>query len=189
MRVQIGSTASAVAPLDGLAADVPAGQHLAGLHLVEEDLWPADNSNPNLAGAAAATEALMVPARELEYALPHHELVPQVIATTAEQTLEWVDEDVVTGREEVFSHLDAADAIAAVTAADAAFGDVAPLATQVAPSASAKVSAGFAVLASDAAALGRPEPNPTTPSARPRGARWLGRWTSSPTSSRRSPRR
>ena len=158
IRFMIGTTPATAPGLDGLAADVPHGGHLAGLHLVEEDLWPAGGpaDAADLAAAGAAVARILASAPLLKYSLPLHRITPQVITTHAEQTLEWVDQYAVTGREEAYSHLDAVDAAASVAAAQGAFADVAPLGLLVAPSATATVSAAFGVLAQRVAALGSP---------------------------------
>jgi len=107
-------------PLDERPGDVPSGHHLAGLHLVERDLWVGGN-------AAPAVGPLVAAAPQLEVALERLQLSPRAIDLIAVQELGWVTSVAVPGLEEVYSHRDSIDAEATVAAAQAAFQAVAPL--------------------------------------------------------------
>jgi iron uptake system component EfeO len=76
--------------------------------------------------------------------------------TVGVNALGWVNNDVVTGDEEAYSHLDAVDAVAGVAAARTAFDMVAPLGRLAAPGATRTVVAQFARLAQRVDALGSP---------------------------------
>jgi iron uptake system component EfeO len=134
---------------DGLAADTPPGTPFSGLHLVERDLWEGAN-----AGAAAA--ALEADAPVVALILSRVHLGPTAIVTVGVNALGWVNNDVVTGNEEAYSHLDSVDAVAGVAAARTAFDMVAPLGRLAAPGATRTVVAQFARLAERVDTLGPP---------------------------------
>jgi iron uptake system component EfeO len=148
-RFVVGGGPSAAPALDGLAADVPPGGQLQGLHLVERDLWDGGD-------AAPAVSALLALTPEVQLTLSRVQLSPQAIVTTAAHELGWVNEVAIPGREEVYSHFDAVDVAATVSAARAAFEDVAPLGELVAPGRTSTVSRLFATLTRQVAALGVP---------------------------------
>jgi iron uptake system component EfeO len=134
---------------DGLAADTPPGTPLSGLHLVERDLW--DGGNAEQAAAAVEAAAPMV-----ALILSRVRLEPTAIVTAGVNALGWVDDEVVTGNEEAYSHLDTVDAVAGVAAARTAFAMVAPLGRLAAPGATRAVVEQFARLAARVNALGPP---------------------------------
>ena len=134
---------------DGLAADTPPGGPFSGLHLVERDLWDGGD-------AAQAAEAAESEAPVIALILSRVHLAPTAIVAVGVNTLGWVDDDVVTGNEEAYSHLDAIDAVAAVAAARTAFDMVAPLGRLAAPGATRAVVAQFGRLAEQVDALGPP---------------------------------
>jgi hypothetical protein len=153
----------AAATLDGLADDVPAGRSFAGLHLIERDLWgtgaaAAGQAAPgaDLAGAAGALSALLSKAALLELSLSDHPLTPEEILTNAVRTLGWVNEYAVPGREEAYSHLDAADVAGAFDAVQSAFDDVEPLGMEVSPLKTVAMSNQLSVLQQQVLALGTP---------------------------------
>jgi len=149
-------------PLDERPGDVPSGDHLAGLHLVERDLWVGGN-------AAAAVGPLVTAAPQLEVALERLQLSPRAIDLVAVQELGWVTSVAVPGLEEVYSQRDSVDAVATVAAAEAAFQAVAPLGRMVTAGRTATAEARFAALGGAVQALGPPGMAPD--SAIPQG-RW-----------------
>lgn len=136
-------------PLDETPGDVPSGDHLAGLHLVEQALWVGGN-------AAPAVAPLVTAAPQLEVALERLQLGPRAIDLVAVQELGWVTSVAVPGLEEVYSHLDSVDAAATVNAAAAAFQAVAPLGRLVTAGRTATAAARFATLSAAVQALGPP---------------------------------
>jgi iron uptake system component EfeO len=140
--------AQAVA-FDGLEADTTPDAAFSGLHLVERDLWDGGNAAP--AAAAAAAEAPVV-----ALILSRVRLTPTAIVTVGLNALGWVNDEVVSGEEEAYSHLDTVDATAGVAAARTAFDVVAPLGRLAAPGAVRTVIDQFALLGRRVDALGPP---------------------------------
>lgn len=152
-------------PVDGTASALPAGGRLAGLHLVERDLWDGDGT---AASAAAATSALAADVPLVEVGLSRVQLGPMAITHVAMRDLGWVAAVAVPGLEEEYSHLDTVDAAATVAAARTAFEAVAPLGRLVAPGRTASATRRLALLGAAVAALG---PSGTVPDgAVPQGA-------------------
>jgi hypothetical protein len=149
-------------PLDERPGDVPSGQHLAGLHLVERDLWVGGN-------AAPAVGPLVAAAPQLEVALERLQLSPRAIDLVAVQELGWVTSVAVPGLEEVYSHRDSIDAEATVAAAEAAFQAVAPLGRLVTDGRTTTAELRLGALGGAVQALGPPGTAPD--SAIPQG-RW-----------------
>lgn len=147
-------------PLDERPGDVPSGHHLAGLHLVERDLWVGGN-------AARAVGPLVAAAPQLEVALERLQLSPRAIDLVAVQELGWVTSVAVPGLEEVYSHRDSTDAVATVAAAQAALQAVAPLGRLVTANRTATAEARFVTLNEAVQALGPPGAAPD--SAIPQG--------------------
>jgi iron uptake system component EfeO len=137
------------AAFDGLAAGEPSGAPFSGLHLVERDLW--DGGNASQAVAAAEAEVPII-----GLILSKVRLAPAAIVTVGVNTLGWVNDEVVTGDEEAYSHLDGVDAVAGVAAARAAFAVVAPLGRLAAPGATRAVVTQFTLLGQRVDALGPP---------------------------------
>lgn len=137
------------AAFDGLAAGTPPGARFSGLHLVERELWDGGNARQAAAAAAAAVPIIGL-------ILSKVRLAPAAIVTVGVNTLGWVNDEVVTGDEEAYSHLDGVDAVAGVAAARAAFDVVAPLGRLAAPDATRAVIAQFTILGQRVDALGPP---------------------------------
>jgi iron uptake system EfeUOB component EfeO/EfeM len=135
--------------VDGLAGQVPAGQHFAGLHLVERELWNGQD-------AAGAVAALVSSAPLVEAAFSRLQASPQMIADVAVDELGWVNEVAVPGRAEPYSHLDTIDVSAAVGTAQEAWDALAPLVRLVNPGPGQKVTRRLATLQHAVAALGPP---------------------------------
>lgn len=161
LRYLTPSGTATSSPLDETPGDVPSGQHLAGLHLVERDLWVGGD-------AAAAVAPLVTAAPRLEVALERLQLSPQAIDLVAVNELGWVTSVAVPGLEETYSHLDSVDTAATVGAADAAFDAVAPLGRLVTAGGTATAGARFAALSGAVQALGEPGsvPDNAIPEAR-----------------------
>jgi hypothetical protein len=161
LRYLSGSGSATSSPVDERPGDVPSGAHLAGLHLVERDLWVGGD-------ASAAVVPLVAAAPLMEVALERLQLSPHAIDLVADRELGWVTSVAVPGLEETFSHLDSVDVAATVSAARAAFDAVAPLGHLVAAGPTATAEARFATLAGAVQALGPPGtvPDHAIPDAR-----------------------
>jgi iron uptake system component EfeO len=144
-------------PVDGTAAALPAGGRLAGLHLVERDLWDGGGST---SAAAPAVSALVAEAPLMEVGLSRLQLGPRGIDLVAMRDLGWVTSVAVPGLEERSSHLDAVDVAATVGAARTAFAAVAPLGRLVAPARTASVTRRLALLGRAVRAMGPPSTVP-----------------------------
>ncbi len=153
--------------LDERLTDVAPGQTFTGLHAVEQYLWPGTAAPPPLAEAQSAVGGLVAQAPVAEYLLSRDALGPEAIGTTAVDELGWVNDTAVPGHEEQFSHLDAVDLAATVSAARTAFTAIQPLARQVAPGLAAGVATRFASLVTQVGTLGPPglRPDDTLPQA------------------------
>lgn len=162
IRYLTGSGPATSSPLDETAADVPSGGRLAGLHLVERDLWDGGN-------AAAAVAPLVSAAPMVEVGLSRIQLAPRQIDLVAMGELGWVTSVAVPGLEELYSHLDTVDVAATVGAASAAFEAVAPVGRLVTPGRTATAAERFAALGLAVRALGTPG---TVPDSAIPEARW-----------------
>ncbi len=149
LRFLAGTGPSAGWEVDGLSGDVPSGQRLTGLHLVEEDLWDGGD-------AAAAVSQLVATAPLVEAAYSRLQASPEEIESVAVDELGWVNEVAVPGRAEPYSHLDTVDIAATVGAARAAYEDLGPLVQLLDPAQGAVVARRFDALAGAVGALGTP---------------------------------
>lgn len=138
--------------LDGLGTALAPGEPFGGLHAVERDLW----SERSLAAAAADSSGLVPQAQVAVVLLDKETLDPEAIGALAANELSWVDEMAVTGREEVYSHLDDVDIAATVDAARGAFTTVEPLGERVDPTLTRTVAESFAQLTATVSSLGPP---------------------------------
>ncbi len=161
LRYLSGSGSATSSAVDERPGDVPSGAHLAGLHLVERDLWVGGD-------AAAAVAPLVAAAPQMEVALERLQLSPRAIDLVADKELGWVTSVAVPGLEETYSHLDSVDVAATVSAARAAFDAVVPLGHLVAAGPTATAEGRFATLAGAVQALGPPgtAPDHAIPDAR-----------------------
>jgi iron uptake system component EfeO len=144
--------------LDELASDVAPGQSFGGLHAVERDLWAPSGGGVAQAGTDAS--GLVAQAPVAEYLLSKDSPAPEAIGVTGVDDLEWVTGTAVPEREELYSHRDAVDMAAGITAAESAFAAVTPLATLVAHTLTTSIQMRFATLAAEVAALGPPADEP-----------------------------
>ncbi len=118
-----------------------------GLHRIEQGLW-----NGTLSETAVA--ALIARGPAIQFSLARTILTPQLIIEGEVQELDWVDSAAVSGREEMYSHLDTVDVDAGVNAAQTGFKLVEPLGDLLAARQTQAVAAQFAALAETVSALG-----------------------------------
>jgi iron uptake system EfeUOB component EfeO/EfeM len=144
--------------LDELASDVAPRQSFGGLHAVERDLWAP--SGGDVVQALDDASGLVAQAPVAEYLLSKESLAPEAIGVTGVDDLEWVTGTAIPEREELYSHRDAVDVAAGITAAESAFSAITPLATLVAHNLTDSVQKGLATLADEVAALGPPAEEP-----------------------------
>lgn len=149
-RAQIGAGTATALALDGRPADLAPGDTLTGLHLVERDLWKGGGD------PLPAVQALLSEGPAVEELLSRVKLSPAAIARSGVETLGWVNDAAISGREETFSRLDTVDTAAGVAAARSTFTAVAPLGALVAPAETAVPDGRFAGPARAVAALGSP---------------------------------
>jgi len=149
--IRVLETGNAVngATLDELSTDAAPDTSFGGLHAVERDLWvggPLAADVASLAGQAPVAQFLLGRVR----------LGPEAVGQVAVDQLNWVGDVALPVGQERFSHLGLVDVAATEQAAHRSFDDVEPLAALVAPGQTATVSAQFAALDADVAALGDP---------------------------------
>jgi hypothetical protein len=125
LRPQVKWGSQTALDLDGQADQSPPGVAFAGLHRVEQSLW---NGTP----LGAAVAALIARGPAIQFSVARTIVTPQSIIEGDVQELDWVDSAAVSGREEMYSHLDTIDVLAGVNAAETGFKLVEPLAYLVA---------------------------------------------------------
>jgi hypothetical protein len=125
IRPQVEWGSQTAIDIDGQADQFPPGVPFVGLHRIEQSLW-------NGAPPGAAVAALVARGPAIEFAVARTILTPQSIIEGDVQELDWVDSAAVSGREEMYSHLDSIDVDAGVKAAQTGFKLVEPLAYLVA---------------------------------------------------------
>ncbi len=145
----------AASPQNAAAIDALPGQQLpgatfGGLHAVEQALWLGGDP----AAPLPSLEAQAAVARDV---LPRQRLAPAVIATVAVRELDWLVDQALAGREELFSHLDGVDVAASAASAGAAFDAVRPLACRLDAPRCATAGRELSTLAASVSALGPPD--------------------------------
>jgi hypothetical protein len=139
LRPQVNWGAQTALDLDGQADQFPPGAPFMGLHRIEESLW--DGTMPE-----AAVAALVVRGPAIQFAVARTILTPQSIIEGDVEELEWVDSAAISGREEMYSHLDTVDVAAGVSAAQTGFQLVEQLADLLAAKQTQTVVARFGLL-------------------------------------------
>jgi iron uptake system component EfeO len=127
--------------MDAREADLAEGEEWTGWHLLEKDLWPVPESDPEYAAPLTAeqrgeyADKLLADTQEL-YDRVHADgftVTADQVGNGAKELLDEVATGKVTGEEEHWSHTDLWDFAANVDGARVAFGVLEPVVTQTDP--------------------------------------------------------
>jgi hypothetical protein len=141
LRGDLAPDSATTVQLDGEPWSLGASP-FGGLHRIERDLW----ARPDLAGARRVATGLAALSVQTAYVFSRAVLTPAEMLAEAQAQLEWAVAVPIEGREELYSHHDLADVVAAVAAARTAFALSAPLGRLRSPDAVTACARRFASL-------------------------------------------
>jgi len=149
VRVLQPTNSTTAATVDELVGATVPGESFGGLHAVERDLWGSGPLAADVASLAGQTPVV-------RFLLSRLRPGPEAIASVVVDELDWVVDIALPVDQEQYSGLGLVDVAATEQAAARAYGAIATLAGSVDPGLAATVSARFAALDADVAALGPP---------------------------------
>ena len=149
LRGDIAADSATAMQLDGESWGTSTGV-ANGLHAIEQALW----TSPNLVAARRLAVGLETQSLLAGFIFFRAIITPAQMLSQAQSQLSWAVDTAVTGREELFSHLDLVDVAATAAATQHTFELVVPLGRIVAPGETALTAARFAALTREIRSLG-----------------------------------